>query len=108
MTQLDLFASCTSPHGQVSTPARTPPPRRLVATDPELWDALGGAPGAALALLTCRHPGDPEAQARALHAVQGPSSYRGRVLEGMAETGARYGRAHVLAWRIRNGKEAVA
>ena len=104
MTQLDLFAPCTSTHVQWSV--RPYPRSRLVATDPELWDALGEVHGAALALLTRRHPGDPEAQARALHAVQGPSSYQGRVLEGMAETGARYGRAHVLAWRIR--KAAVA
>ena len=99
MIQLDLFA-------HVYVPTRTLPPRRLVATDPELWDALAQGPAATRSLLQRRHPGDPDAQARALEEVRGPTYYRGPIPRPGEETGARYGVAHVLAWRIR--KEAVA
>lgn len=98
--QLDLFA--------LYVPTRTPPAPRLTATDPELWDALACGSRATLALLRRRRPSDADAQAQALETVQGPTSYRGPVLENAAHPGARYGLAHVLAWRIRNGKELVA
>lgn len=93
IAQLDLFA--------VYVPTRTPPPRQLVATDPELWDALADGSACTLALLRRRHPGDPAAQAAALETLQGPTSYHGPVLDGSAETGARYGTAHVLAHQLR-------
>lgn len=108
MTQLDLFAPCTSLHVQVSTQTRTPPPRRTTATDPELWATLAHGHAATLALLQRRHPADADAQARALEEVRGPSFYRGPIPKPNEETGVRYGVAHVLAWRIRNGKGATA
>lgn len=101
MTQLDLFAP-------VYVPTRTPPARRLVATDPELWATLAQGHAATRALLQRRHPGDRDAQARALEEVRGPTYYCGPVPKDGEETGARYGVAHVLAWRIRSGKEVVA
>lgn len=106
MTQLDLFAPCTSPHVQVSTPTRTPPPSRWPSNDPELWATLPQGRPAVLELLRRRHAGDLDAMAADLERLQGPNPHVTR--EGEWDKGARYGAAHVLAWRLRNGKEVVA
>jgi len=97
MTQLDL---------SLYVLARTPPPTRWPCSDPELWEAIPRGQAAALQLLQRRHPGDAGAMARDLEGLLGANPRVSHVDD--MPSGAIYGNAHVLAWRIRNGKEAVA